>query len=162
MVRGNGGNQFRQYAGNPAGYNDVIENRVNQNAVQNPRGQNVRNQNGLIGVQGNGNQNQIGNGNLMAARAERNAAGQNGNQIRCYNCRGVEEQYIKLLKPIPESYQVPQNDNEVISEVTSMKQGGKTVEQHPVNFEETRVLYESLYQNLAIEVEKVNSVNRKL
>nr|GEU49213.1 putative reverse transcriptase domain-containing protein [Tanacetum cinerariifolium] len=64
MVRGNGGNQFRQYAGqnagNPAGYNDVI-----------------------------GNQNQIGNGNLVAVRAERNAAGQNRNQIWCYNCRGV-------------------------------------------------------------------------
>nr|GFA14457.1 hypothetical protein [Tanacetum cinerariifolium] len=61
MVGGNGGNQFRQYAGqnarNPAGYNDVIGNQVNQNAVQNPRIQNVRNQNGLIGVQGNGNQN---------------------------------------------------------------------------------------------------------
>nr|GFA35573.1 hypothetical protein [Tanacetum cinerariifolium] len=37
MVGGNGGNQFRQYAGNPAGYNDVIENQVIQNAVQNPR-----------------------------------------------------------------------------------------------------------------------------
>nr|GFD26366.1 hypothetical protein [Tanacetum cinerariifolium] len=50
MVRGNGGNQFRQYAGNPTGYNDVI-----------------------------GNQNQIRNGNLMAIRAEGNAAWQNGN-----------------------------------------------------------------------------------
>nr|GEZ69221.1 hypothetical protein [Tanacetum cinerariifolium] len=93
MVGGNGGNQFRQYAGknagNLAGYNDVIRNQVIQNAVQNPRVQNVRNQNGLIGVQRNGNQNQIGNGNLVAARAEGNAAGQNGNQIRCYNCRGV-------------------------------------------------------------------------
>nr|GFA60020.1 hypothetical protein [Tanacetum cinerariifolium] len=80
MVGGNGGNQFRQYAGNPAGYNDVIGNQVIQNAVQNPRVQNVGNQNGLIGVQGNGNQNQIGNGNLVAARAEGNAAGQNRNQ----------------------------------------------------------------------------------
>nr|GFC80514.1 hypothetical protein [Tanacetum cinerariifolium] len=52
-------------------------------------GMNVRNQNGLIGVQGNGNQNQIGNGNLVAARAEGNAIGQNGNQIRRYNCRGI-------------------------------------------------------------------------
>ncbi|GJR31387.1 hypothetical protein Tco_1107619 [Tanacetum coccineum] len=43
-----------------------------------------------------------------------------------------------------------------------MEQGGGTVEQHPVNVEETRVLYDSLYNNLAIEVEKVNSVNRKL
>nr|GFC43481.1 hypothetical protein [Tanacetum cinerariifolium] len=44
---------------------------------------------GLIGVQGNGNLNQIGNGNLVAVRAEGNAAGHNGNQLRCYNCRGV-------------------------------------------------------------------------
>nr|GEY52441.1 retrovirus-related Pol polyprotein from transposon TNT 1-94 [Tanacetum cinerariifolium] len=44
MVRGNGGNQFRQYAGhnarNLARYNDVIWNQVIQNAVQNPRVQN--------------------------------------------------------------------------------------------------------------------------
>nr|GEZ51027.1 hypothetical protein [Tanacetum cinerariifolium] len=69
MVGGNGGNQFRQYAGNLTGYNDV---------------QNI------------GNQNQIGNGNLVPARAEGNAAGQNENQIRCYNCRGKEEAGIQL------------------------------------------------------------------
>nr|GFB58648.1 hypothetical protein [Tanacetum cinerariifolium] len=57
-IGGNGGNQFRQYAG-----------------------QNAGNLNGY-------NENQIGNGNLVAVRAEGNAAGQNGNQIRCYNCRG--------------------------------------------------------------------------
>nr|GEX65253.1 hypothetical protein [Tanacetum cinerariifolium] len=32
--------------------------------------------------------NQIRNGNHVAARADGNAAGPNGNQIRCYNCRG--------------------------------------------------------------------------
>nr|GEV80842.1 hypothetical protein [Tanacetum cinerariifolium] len=76
-----------QNAGNLNGYNEVqnVENQV----AQNPRVQNVRNQNRQIGVQGNGNQNQIGNGNLMAVRAEGNAVGHNGNQIRCYNCRGV-------------------------------------------------------------------------
>nr|GEV97073.1 reverse transcriptase domain-containing protein [Tanacetum cinerariifolium] len=36
-----------------------------------------------------GNANQNGNGNLVAARAKENAVGHNGNQIRCYNCRGV-------------------------------------------------------------------------
>nr|GEW45525.1 ribonuclease H-like domain-containing protein [Tanacetum cinerariifolium] len=51
--------------------------------------QNVRNPNGLMGVQGNGNQNQIRNGNLVAVRAKGNAAGHNGNHIRYYNCRGV-------------------------------------------------------------------------
>nr|GEZ29935.1 Gag-Pol polyprotein [Tanacetum cinerariifolium] len=185
----------------------------------------------MQGIQlGNGNQNHIENGNLVAARADGNTAGQNRNQIRCYNYRGVchyvrnctvkprrrdaaylqtqlliaqkeeagiqlqaedapvyhlngsaevhnyencydneifnmftqEEQYTELLEPIPESHQVPQNDNDIISEDTGMEQGGETVEQHPINFEETRALYESLYQNLAIKVEKVNSVNRKL
>nr|GEY01807.1 hypothetical protein [Tanacetum cinerariifolium] len=60
------------------------------------------------------------------------------------------------------STSVPQNDNDVISEDTSVEQGRETVEQHPAIFEETHTLYESLYQNLAPEVEKVNSVNRKL
>nr|GFA19964.1 hypothetical protein [Tanacetum cinerariifolium] len=54
-------------AGNPAGYNDVIGNQVIHNAVQNLRVQNVGNQNGLIGVQDNGNQNQIGNGIQLQA-----------------------------------------------------------------------------------------------
>nr|GEU61407.1 hypothetical protein [Tanacetum cinerariifolium] len=245
MIGGNGGNQFRQYAG-----------------------QNARNLNGYNAVQNVGNQNQIGNGNLVAVRAEGNAAGHNGNQIRCYNCRGVEhfardctvrprrrdaaylqtqlliaqkeeagiqlqaeeydlmatvadldeieevnancilmanlqqalssgtqidkapvydsngsaevhkyencynneifnmftqeEQYTELLEPIPEPQQVPQNDNNVISDVTNMEQDGETVEQHFANFEKTHALYESLYQNLAVEVEKVNSINRKL
>nr|GEX60200.1 hypothetical protein [Tanacetum cinerariifolium] len=123
------------------------------------------------------------------ARVEGNAARQNGNQIRCYNCRGVEEfdlmaaaadldeieevnancilmanlqqastsgtqtdnapvydidesakvyencddneifdmftqeeHYTELLEPIPEAHQVPQNDNDVISEDTSVEQ----------------------------------------
>nr|GFD34368.1 hypothetical protein [Tanacetum cinerariifolium] len=63
MIGGNGGNQFRQYAGQNAG------NLNGYNKVQNVR-------------------NQIRNGNLVAARAEENVAGQNANQIRCYNCRG--------------------------------------------------------------------------
>nr|GEY39859.1 hypothetical protein [Tanacetum cinerariifolium] len=260
MVGGNGGNQFRQYArqnvGNLNGFNDVqnVRNQAIQNAVQNPRIQNVGNQNRLIVVPGNANQNPNGNSNLVAARAEDNATGHNGNQIRCYNCRGLghfsrnftvkllilkeeariqlqaeefdlmaaaadlneieevnanyilmanlqqastsstqtdkapvydsngsaevhnykdcydneifnmltqEEQYTELLEPIPEPHQVPHNDNNVIFEVFSVEQSGKTVEKHPVNVEETRVLYDSLYNNLAIEVEKVNTVNRK-
>nr|GEZ93762.1 hypothetical protein [Tanacetum cinerariifolium] len=246
MVGGNVKNQFRQYAGqnvgNLNGYNTVqnVENQVVQNAVQNPRVQNIGNQNGLIGVLGYANQNQNGNSNLVAAHAEGNAAGHNGNQIRCYNCRGKEEvgiqlqaeefdlmaaaadldeikevnancilmanlqqastsgtqtdkapvydsdgsaevhdyencynneifnmftqeeQYTELLEPIPKPHQVPQNDNDVIFKVTSVEQSRATVEQHPANLEKTRALYDSLYQNLEIEVDKFNSVNRKL
>nr|GFA42289.1 hypothetical protein [Tanacetum cinerariifolium] len=48
----------------------------------------------------NGNQNQIVNGNLVVAHAEGNAAGQNGNQIRCYNYRGKEEAGIQLQEEV--------------------------------------------------------------
>nr|GEU95604.1 hypothetical protein [Tanacetum cinerariifolium] len=186
MVRGNGENQFRQYVGqnvsNLNGYN-AVQNVRNQ-VAQNLRVQNVGNQNGLICVLGNANLNW--NGNLVAARAEGNATRQNGNQIRCYNYRGVghfvrnctvrprrrdaadldeieevnancilmenlqqastsgtqtdkaPERYTELLEPIPEPHQVPQNDHNVISEVTSVEQSGETVEQHSVNFKETQ------------------------
>nr|GFC49371.1 hypothetical protein [Tanacetum cinerariifolium] len=59
--------------GNLNGYN-AVQNVGNQ-VAQNPR------------VQNDGIQNQIGN--LVAVRAEGNAARHNGNQIRCYNYRGV-------------------------------------------------------------------------
>nr|GEW61938.1 hypothetical protein [Tanacetum cinerariifolium] len=64
----------RQNAWNLNGYNAVqnVENQVAQN----------------LRVQNDGIQNQIGNGNHVVVRAEGNAAGHNGNQIRCYNCRG--------------------------------------------------------------------------
>nr|GEX67965.1 hypothetical protein [Tanacetum cinerariifolium] len=126
---------------------------VIQNAVQNPRVQNIRNKNGLIGVQGNRNQNQIRNGNLVPSRVEGNAAGQNGNQIRCYNCRGVEEYNLMAAAadldeieevnancvlvanlqqastsstqtdstPIYDSDRSAENDNNVISEDTSVE-----------------------------------------
>ncbi|GKF30893.1 retrovirus-related pol polyprotein from transposon TNT 1-94, partial [Tanacetum coccineum] len=47
------------------------------------------NQNGLLVVLGIANQNPNGNGNVVAARAKGNVIGNNGNQIRCYNCRGL-------------------------------------------------------------------------
>ncbi|GKA46332.1 putative ribonuclease H-like domain-containing protein [Tanacetum coccineum] len=156
------------------------------------------------------------NGDVVAARAEGNVIGNNSNQIRCYNCRGLghlarnctvksrrrdaaylqtqlliaqkEEAGIQLqaeefdlmvaaadldeieeananselLEPIPEPHQVQQNDSNVISEVSSMEQDGGTVDQHLATVEETHAYFESLYNNLAIEVEKVNSVNRKM
>ncbi|GJV12651.1 retrovirus-related pol polyprotein from transposon TNT 1-94 [Tanacetum coccineum] len=77
--------------GNQNGYNAVqnVRNQVVKNAVQNLGFQNVRNQNGLIDVLGIANQNSNGNGNVVAAQAKGNAIGNNGNQIRCYNCRGL-------------------------------------------------------------------------
>nr|GEZ22213.1 hypothetical protein [Tanacetum cinerariifolium] len=58
---------------------------------------------------------------------------------KIFNMFTQEEQYTELLEPIPEPHQVPQNDNNVISEVTIVEQSGGTVEQHPANAEETRM-----------------------
>nr|GEW23405.1 integrase, catalytic region, zinc finger, CCHC-type, peptidase aspartic, catalytic [Tanacetum cinerariifolium] len=129
-------------------------------------------------------------------RAKGNAIGNNGNQIRCYNYRGLghparnyivrpkrknkastsgtqtdkalvydsdgSAKYTELLEPIPEPHQVHQNDSNVISEVSSMEQGGGTVDQHHATVEETRAYFESLYNYLAIKVKKVNLTNRKI
>nr|GFD47378.1 hypothetical protein [Tanacetum cinerariifolium] len=57
---------------------------VAQNAVQNAGVQSGGNQNGLVVILGIANQN--GTGNVVAARAEGTG---NGNQARCYNCRGL-------------------------------------------------------------------------
>nr|GEY94662.1 hypothetical protein [Tanacetum cinerariifolium] len=209
MIGGNGENQFRQYAGqnvrNLNGYN-TVQNVRNQ-VAQNPRVQNVGNQNGLIGVPGNANMN--GNGNLVAARAEGNVdadldkinevnancilmanlqqASISGTQTdkapvydsdgsaetdkapvydsdgsaevhdyencddnEIFNMFTQEEPYIELLEPIPEPHQVPQNDKNVISEVTNLEQSGETVEQHPTNFEETPD--DSLAKHKALEL----------
>nr|GFB70968.1 hypothetical protein [Tanacetum cinerariifolium] len=45
-----------------------------------------------------------------------------------FNMFTQEEQYTELLEPIHEPQQVPQNDNNVISEVTNVEQDGETVE----------------------------------
>nr|GFA92032.1 hypothetical protein [Tanacetum cinerariifolium] len=86
---------------------------------------------------------------LMAAAADLDEIKEvNANWILMANLQQAstsEEQYTELLESIPESHQVPRNDNDVISEDNSVEQGGETIEQHPANFEETRALYESLY-----------------
>nr|GEV15068.1 hypothetical protein [Tanacetum cinerariifolium] len=65
---------------------------VVQNAVQNLGVQNVGNQNGLIVVPGINNQNPNGNGNVVAARAEGNAIGNNVNLIISITIRSKEIQ----------------------------------------------------------------------
>nr|GEX07191.1 hypothetical protein [Tanacetum cinerariifolium] len=68
-----------------------------------------------------------------------------------FNMFTQEEQYTELLEPILEPHQVPQNDNNVISEVSSVEQGGGTVEQHHANVEKTAD--ESFAKNKALELE---------
>nr|GFC72044.1 hypothetical protein [Tanacetum cinerariifolium] len=123
MVGGNGGNQFRQYAGQYAG-------------------QNAGNLNGYNAVQNVGNQQALSSGTQTDSTLVYDTDGsaevhENYDNNEIFNMFTQEEQYTELLKPILEPQQVPQNDNNVIYEVTDVEQDGETVEQHSVNFEET-------------------------
>ncbi|GJW77445.1 hypothetical protein Tco_0139127 [Tanacetum coccineum] len=86
----------------------------------------------------------------------------NSSNNEIFNMFTQEEQYTELLEPISEPHQVQQNDNNVISAVSSVEQSGGIVEQNPATVEETRAYFESLYNNIPIEVEKVNMVNQKI
>ncbi|GJX78157.1 gag-pol polyprotein [Tanacetum coccineum] len=65
---------------------EVNTPKVRHNAVQDPGIQIVENKNELSVVSEIANQ--YGNGNVVIARAYGNSNGINGNQTRCYNCRG--------------------------------------------------------------------------
>nr|GEU94569.1 copia protein [Tanacetum cinerariifolium] len=175
--------------------NQNVENHVIQNAVQNLRIQNVGNQNGLIVVSRNANPN--GNGNLVAVRAKGNATGHNGNQIRCYNCRGVghfirnctvrpkrrDDAYLQtqlliaqkeeagiqlpakefdLMVAAADLDKIEENDNNVNSEVSSVEQSEGTVEQYPVNVEETqckfdKISYDKAYNDMKQKIERLQA-----
>ncbi|GJW84425.1 hypothetical protein Tco_0157570 [Tanacetum coccineum] len=95
---------------------------------------------------------------LMANLQQASTSGTQTDKAPVYDSDGSTE----LLEPISEPHQVQQNDSNVTSVVSSVEQSGGTVEQHPAIVEETHAYFESLYNNLAIEVEKVNTVNRKM
>ncbi|GJZ77106.1 retrovirus-related pol polyprotein from transposon TNT 1-94 [Tanacetum coccineum] len=79
-----------------------------------------------------------------------------------FNMFDQEGQYTELLKLINETYPEQQTVDNIISEASAMDPSGGEVEQHLVTIEETRSFYESLYNNLVIEVEKVNTINREI
>nr|GEX38227.1 hypothetical protein [Tanacetum cinerariifolium] len=181
MVIGNDGNQFRQYARqNVRNHNGliVVLRIANQNPNRNDNVVAARAEGNVIG--NNGIQLQAKKFDLMATVADldeikevnpncilmanlqqASTSGTQTNKAPVYDSNGSAE-YTELLEPIPEPHKVQQNDSNVISEVSSVKQDGGTIDQHLAIVKETRAYFESLYNNLAIEVEKVNSVNRKI
>nr|GEW00171.1 hypothetical protein [Tanacetum cinerariifolium] len=174
MIRGNDGNQFRQYAGQNVGNQNRIDN---QNVNHHGNGNVVPS-----GAKGNGTSN-ANNGDLeeieevdancilMANLQQASTSGTQTNKAPVYDLDGSaevyeydncynneifnmftqEEQYTELLEPISEPHQVQQNDNNVISAIFSLEQNGGTVEQNLATDAEKRAYFESLYNNLAIK-----------
>ncbi|GKB83110.1 retrovirus-related pol polyprotein from transposon TNT 1-94 [Tanacetum coccineum] len=137
----------------------------NQRTSSNPRNRQIA-QPGIA----NQNVNQNGNGNVVATRAGVNGNGNNGNQIRCYNCRGLghyarnctvrprrrDATYLQTQLLVAQKEEAgielqaeefdlidAAGDIEEIEEMDqlSVEHNGGTVEQHPATVEETR------YQN---------------
>nr|GEU39262.1 hypothetical protein [Tanacetum cinerariifolium] len=198
MIGGNGGNHFRQYAGQNVGNPARGVGHYARNCAVRPRRRDVAYlQTQLLFAQKEeaGIQLQVEEYDLMAVAAdldeieEVNAncilmanlqqASTSGTQTdsapvydtdgsadvhencddnEIFNMFTQEEQYTELLEPILESYQVPHNDNDVIYEDTSVEQGGKTVEQHPADFEETRALYERSKQHFILEQSPIDTI----
>nr|GEU37692.1 calcium-transporting ATPase 3, endoplasmic reticulum-type isoform X1 [Tanacetum cinerariifolium] len=80
--------KFKLNYSTPTNNNQRISSNPRNRQIAQP-GMNMGQDRQMQIVGGNANQNLNENGNLVTARAEGNATGHNGNQIRCYNCRGV-------------------------------------------------------------------------
>nr|GEV30081.1 retrovirus-related Pol polyprotein from transposon TNT 1-94 [Tanacetum cinerariifolium] len=94
-----------------------------------------------------------------------------------FNMFTQEEQYTKLLKPIPEPHQVPQNDNNVISEDSSVeqtkfvgdfnslvKEADESLAKHKtLELEIERLLraVDTIYENSKLRVQLFNKVSKQ-
>nr|GEX27827.1 integrase, catalytic region, zinc finger, CCHC-type, peptidase aspartic, catalytic [Tanacetum cinerariifolium] len=158
-----GGNQFRQYAGdnNSNGNGNVVEAQTEANAIGNnadlDKIEEV-NANCILMV----NLQQASTSGTQTDKAsvyDLNGSDEVHKFDNCYdneifNMFTQEEQYTKLLEPSLEPHQVQRNDSNIISDASSVEQDRGTVDQHPLTVKETRTYFESLYNNLAIKVEK--------
>ncbi|GJY65419.1 hypothetical protein Tco_0467657 [Tanacetum coccineum] len=171
--------------------NQVVQNAVQNPGVQNVENQNgciviprIANQNvnrnGNVVVaraRGNGNRNNEAGIQLQAKEFDLMAAAGDIDEIEEVNANcilmanllrastlGTQTDKVLVYDSdgSAEPYQVQQNDSNVIYLDSRVEHSGGTVEQHPATIEETRAYFESLYNNLVTEVEKVNTVDRKM
>ncbi|GJS37727.1 retrovirus-related pol polyprotein from transposon TNT 1-94 [Tanacetum coccineum] len=160
MVGGNGGNQFRQYAGQNVGNLNKGLGHLARNCTVRPRKKDdafLQTQLLIAQKEEEGIQLQAEKFDFMAAAGDLEDIEETDNAPvydldgsieeheyeNCYNNEifnmfTQEEQYTELLDPIPKPHQVQQNDSNVISAVSSVEQSGRTVEQHPDTAEETQ------------------------
>nr|GEY69929.1 integrase, catalytic region, zinc finger, CCHC-type, peptidase aspartic, catalytic [Tanacetum cinerariifolium] len=132
---------FKLNYSTPTNNNQRISSNLHNRQIAQP-GMNMGQDKQMQMVRGNGK-------NQFRQYARQNVGNLNG-----YNAiQNIRNQYTELPEPIPESHQEPQNDNNVISEVTSMEQSGGTVEKHPTNVEETQASkFVGDFKSLAKEV----------
>ncbi|GJR75409.1 hypothetical protein Tco_0087774 [Tanacetum coccineum] len=135
----NGGNQFRQYAGQNVGYQNGynavqnVGNQVVQDAVQNQEDWFI-----LLGTA----QSDQGEGKLPIFRFT------DLDEIEEVNANCI------LMANLQQALTSTKLPSMIQTDQLSVEQEGGTVDQHPATIEETRAYFESSYNNLALEVEK--------
>ncbi|GJX83459.1 retrovirus-related pol polyprotein from transposon TNT 1-94 [Tanacetum coccineum] len=162
-----------QNVGNQSGL-IVVSVIANQNPNRNGNVVTALSEGNAIGNNEAGIQLQAEEFDLMAAAGDLNEIEEvNANCILMANLQQASTSGTQTVKaPIYDSYgsaevQLYENcyDNEIFNMFTleeHMEQNRGTLEQCHANVEEAHALYDSLYNNLATDVEKVNSVNRKM
>ncbi|GJZ34768.1 hypothetical protein Tco_0580585 [Tanacetum coccineum] len=162
MVGGNGGNQFRHSKSSQTkekgcclSLDSVIDCSKEEAGIQLQA-----EEFDLMAAIGDINEIEEVNANciLMANLQQASTSGSQTDKAPVYDSDGTTE----LLNPITDPHMVQQNNSNVISVESSMEHSEGTVEQHPGTVEEIRAYFESLYNSLAIKVEKVNTVNPKM
>nr|GEU36359.1 hypothetical protein [Tanacetum cinerariifolium] len=99
---------------------------------------------------------------LMANLQQTSTSGTQSDKAPVYDSDSSAE-YNELLEPIPEPRQVLQNNSNVTSLVSSVEQGGRIVEQHPTNVEETQAAkFVQDFQSLANEADEPLSKHKAL
>nr|GEU35062.1 hypothetical protein [Tanacetum cinerariifolium] len=87
----------------------------------------------------------------------------NANCVLMANLQQASTSGIQIGKaPVYDSDGTSEDDSNVILDASSVEQRRGTVDQNPATAEEIRAHIESLYNNLAIEVERFNMVNCKV
>nr|GEX10385.1 hypothetical protein [Tanacetum cinerariifolium]GEZ11038.1 hypothetical protein [Tanacetum cinerariifolium] len=204
MVRGNDGNQFRQYNGQNVRNQNRVMGHLAMNYTVKPMRRDVAylytklliaqkeeariqlqaKEFDLMAVVGDLNKIKEVNANciLMANLQQASTLGTQIDKAFVYDSDGSaevlhydncynndifniftkKEQYTEILDPITEPYMIQQNNNNVIFMEYNVEHNRGTVEQHHATIKETHAYFESLENNLAIEVEKVNLVNNKM
>ncbi|GJT44042.1 hypothetical protein Tco_0952757 [Tanacetum coccineum] len=170
MVGANGGNQFRQYVGQNVGYQNGynavhnVGNQLFQDAVQIRVFQNVG-QTGQCVINCRGFMGQLARNCTVRPRRRDVAYLQTQLLIAQKEEAGIQLQAeeFDLMAAAADLDEIEEvNANCILMANLHVEQEGGTIDQHPTTIEETRAYFELSYNNLALEVEKVNSVNRKM
>nr|GEW88629.1 hypothetical protein [Tanacetum cinerariifolium] len=137
----------------------------NQTSPSNPCNRQIAQPGEALCSSESGTTNLNGNGNVVAARAEGIGACEEIKEVNA-NCTLMENLQQASTSstqtdkaPIYDSDGSAENENNVILVDSNMEPSGGTIIQDPATIEETHALFESLYNNLVMEVEKVNMIN---